>query len=206
MVQVLSASAITLRDLIDKFHLRYVEDASFFPEWQIDLPEVTLEERQVLDKVKSAYLNLVTDPPVLEKPIQLVMVSPLLLLADFYLSPYQVKTEKAVEIAEENEGVIITGVLDILMLKEKLWLLVIESKRAALSIESGLAQLLSYLLGRPDGNRPSYGLITNGENFLFVKLMSQDVPVYATSRYFSVRNPGNDLYEILRILKKMRDS
>ncbi|WP_286132401.1 restriction endonuclease subunit R [Leptolyngbya sp. O-77] len=194
----------------DKFHLRYVEDASFFPEWQTDLPEISPEEQKILDKVKSAYLNLVTDPPVLEKPIQLVMVSPLLLLADFYLSPYQVKTEKVIEVIEENEGVVVTGTLDILVLKEKLWLLVIESKRAALSIESGLAQLLSYLLGRPllgrpDSDRPGYGLVTNGENFLFIKLMSQDFPVYATSRYFAVRNPGNDLYEVLRILKKIRD-
>ncbi|MBF2086581.1 restriction endonuclease subunit R [Thermoleptolyngbya sp. C42_A2020_037] len=205
MVQVLSANAITLRDLIDKFHLRYVEDASFFPEWQTDLPEISPEEQKILDKVKSAYLNLVTDPPVLEKPIQLVMVSPLLLLADFYLSPYQVKTEKVIEVIEENEGVVVTGALDILVLKEKLWLLVIESKRAALSIESGLAQLLSYLLGRPDSDRPGYSLVTNGENFLFIKFMSQDFPVYATSRYFAVRNPGNDLYEVLRILKKIRD-
>lgn len=205
MVQTLSASSVTLRDLIDKFHLRYVDDLSFFSEWQTDLPSITADERGVLDKVKASYLNLITDPPVLEKPVQLVMVSPLLLLADFYLPPYQIKTEKTVEVVEENEGVLITGALDILVLKDKLWLLVIESKRAALSIESGLAQLLSYLLGRPNLTEPRYGLMTNGESFAFVKLMTQDVPVYSTSRYFTVRNPGNDLYDVLRILKKMRD-
>ena len=205
MVQTLSASSITLRDLIDKFHLRYVDDASFFPEWQVDLPTITADEQGILDKVKASYLNLITDPPVLEKPVQLVMVLPLLLLADFCLPPYQIKTEKTIEVVEENEGVLITGALDILVLKDKLWLLVIESKRAALSIESGLAQLLSYLLGRPDLTQPGYGLITNGESSAFVKLMMRDVPAYSISRYFTVRNPGNDLYDVLRILKKMRE-
>jgi len=205
MVQTLSASSITLRDLIDKFHLRYVDDASFFPGWQVDLPTITADEQGILDKVKASYLNLITDPPVLEKPVQLVMVLPLLLLADFCLPPYQIKTEKTIEVVEENEGVLITGALGILVLKDKLWLLVIESKRAALSIESGLAQLLSYLLGRPDLTQPGYGLITNGESFAFVKLMMRDVPAYLISRYFAVRNPGNDLYDVLRILKKMRE-
>ena len=48
--------------------------------------------------------------------------------------------------------------------------MVIESKRAAISLEEGIAQLLSYMLGSPNGSQPTFGLITNGGSFLFANL------------------------------------
>ena len=65
MVQTIQAQNITLRDLIDRFDLQFVEDLQFFPEWQENLPEITDSEKQQLDKVKAGYINLLNYPPLL---------------------------------------------------------------------------------------------------------------------------------------------
>jgi hypothetical protein len=203
MVQTLQAKNVTLRDLIEKFQMQLVQDEQFFPEWQNGLPDLSDFEKQFLDKVKAGYFNLVTDPPVLEKPVQLAIVAPILFLADFYLPPFQIKAETSIEISEEDEGVIIRGSLDVLVLKEQLWLLVIESKRASLSLEIGLAQLLAYMMATPHPEKPCFGMLTNGGSFTFVKLVKNQVYQYATSRFFELRNPGNELYDVLKILKQI---
>jgi hypothetical protein len=203
MVQLLQAQAVTLRDLIDNFGLQEVQSQSFFPEWQQNLPELTEFEIQYLNKVKAGYLNLRDAPPVLEKPVQMVIVAPLLFLADFYLPPFQVKTERSIEISEQDEGIVIRGTLDIVILKDNFWLLIIESKRLSFSLEVGLAQLLSYLIASSQPERPSYGLLTNGSNFMFVKLIRGETWQYATSDQFSTRNQVNGLYDAFRILKRI---
>lgn len=43
------------------------------------------------------------------------------------------------DITTEDEGVIVTGSLDMRVLKEQLWFLVVESKKAVFSVEAGLA-------------------------------------------------------------------
>ncbi|WP_319592565.1 restriction endonuclease subunit R [Zarconia navalis] len=180
-----------------------VRDESFFPEWQTALPEITDAEKQLLDKVKSRYFNLVEYPPFLEKTVQIAILSPLLFLADFFLPPFHIKAEKSTEIITEDEGVIIRGQLDFVVLKERVWLMVIESKEMSYSLEVGLAQLLSYMLASPHPDKPGYGMLTNGGSFTFVKLVREDVPKYKTSRFFELRNPGNELYDVLRVIKRI---
>ncbi|WP_333208305.1 MULTISPECIES: hypothetical protein [unclassified Microcoleus] len=107
------------------------------------------------------------------------------------------------KISEEDEGVIIKGSLDTLVLKEQLWLMVIESKRVSFSIEAGLAQILAYMLANPNPDKPSYGMIATGGSFIFVKLVNGESPRYSTSKGYLTRNPGNELYDVLRILKRL---
>ena len=91
------------------------------------------------------------------------------------------------------------------MLHNQLWILLIESKRAAASIEVGLPQLLAYMLASPNPVQPVYGMITNGGSFVFLKLMQgPDAAHYALSRIFEMRNPGNDLYPVLAVLKHLK--
>ncbi|MBI1928214.1 restriction endonuclease subunit R, partial [Candidatus Poribacteria bacterium] len=75
---------------------------------------------------------------------------------------------------------------------------------ASFSVEAGLAQLLSYMLANPHQNHLNLGLITTGGSFVFVKLIAGNVPQYALSRIFELRNPGNDLYAVLSVLKQFR--
>jgi hypothetical protein len=203
MVQILQAKEITLRDLIVKFGIQLVEDEQFFWEWQDNLPKLTPFDSQLLDKVKSGFVNLLNYPPLLEDVVRMAVLDPILFIGDFYLAPFYVKSEESVDIISDDEGVIVKGKIDTLVLKDQLWVMVVESKKAAFSIEEGLAQILAYMLGNPYPEKPSFGMITTGGSFVFVKLVKGEVPQYALSKVFITRNPGNELYEVLRILKRL---
>jgi hypothetical protein len=201
MVQVIQAEKVTLYDLVKKFKLRRSEDEQFFQEWQGELPELTDGERQRLDRVKESYLNL-TMRPMLEDMVKMVVLSPLLDLAGFYLPPFYSQSEESVEIVEQDEEVIIRGKIDVLVLQDRFWVIVIESKRPGLSLEPGIPQALAYMLASPQPEKPLFGLVTNGSNFIFLKMIQQEVPLYALSDEFTLRR-GNDSYTVLGILKRL---
>lgn len=73
------------------------------------------------------------------------------------LVPLYIKAEEPIEITDEDEEIIIKGKIDTLVLKDQLWVMVIESKQAEYSIERGLAQILAYMLGNPHPTQPSTG-------------------------------------------------
>ena len=203
MVQTIQARNVTMYDLETQFKIEWVEDDQFFREWQDDLPEINNAEKQRLDRVKASYRNLLKHPPLLENTVKMVVLSPFLDSADFYLAPFHVTSEKSVEIIDEDEGMIVRGQLDVLALFQEFWVVVIESKKAAFSLEVGIPQLLAYMLANLSADRPTYGLLMNGSSFLFVKLVKRETPQYAFSRWFSMFNPGNDLYSVLSILKRL---
>lgn len=203
MVETIQARNITLLDLVDKFNLQLVEDEQFFGDWGDDLPELTEFEKQFLDKVKASYLNLLLYPPMLESTVKMVVLSPLLHLAGFYLPPFHIKAEPGIQIAIEDEDTIVKGNIDILVLQRRLWVMVVESKRQDFSLVVGVAQILAYMLANPDSDKVTLGMLTNGDEFQFIKLTRQDTPQYAFSQSFNIRNPGNDLYTVLRLLKRL---
>jgi hypothetical protein len=203
MAQTIQAINVAINDLEAQFKIEWVEDDQFFREWQDDLPEITDAEKQRLDRVKASYRNLLKHPPLLENTVKMVVLSPLLDLADFYLAPFHVTSEKSVEIIDEDEGLIVRGQMDVLALFQEFWVVVVESKKAAFSLEVGIPQLLAYMLASVTGDRPTYGLLMNGADFLFVKLVKGETPQYAFSRKFYIFNPGNDLYTVLSILKRL---
>ena len=202
MTQTLQARNVTIRDLIDQFGLQWVRDEHFFPEWQENLPKLTEQEKQVLDRVREGFFNLSQYPPLLEKTVQVSVLSPLLLLADFFLSPFQIKAEQSTEIVSEDDGVVIRGQLDLIVLKEQFWVLVIESKGFSYSFEPGWAQLLAYMLANPNHDRPCFGMITTGASFVFLKLVNSTPPQYAMSGQFSLLNEG-DIDRVLQIMKRL---
>lgn len=203
MVQTIPAKDVTLQDLTTQFNLQLVRDEQFFREWHEDLPEVSDLEKQMLDRVQAGYFNLLNYSPLLENAIKLAVLSPILYLADFYLYPFHIKSEQSVQITAEDEGTIVEGKIDVLVLRERLWVMVIESKKASFSVVAGLAQILAYMLANPDSEKPSFGMITTGGSFVFIKLVKGETPRYATSKVFELLNPGNDLYSVLSILKRL---
>jgi hypothetical protein len=200
MAQVLQAQDTSFRVLIENFDLEFVDEPEFFPEWQTNLPELTDETKASLDNIRKGFLNLVTYPPLLEKTIQIVVVGPLFYLAGFYMPPFHIKAETSVAIAVEDEGTVIRDQIDILLFKENLWTLGIDSKQATFSAEEGLGQLLAYMLANPVQSKPGFGLITSGSEFLFIKLDYGTIPRYGTSRLFGMRSRG-DIYEVYQVLK-----
>lgn len=203
MVQIIPAKNVTLGELSDRFGLELTENEHFFREWQDHLPTLTAIEKERLDRVKANFSDLLEYPPLLENTVKLVVLSPLLDSVNAYQKPFHIKSEPSFEIRTEDRGTVIRGDVDVLVLWQKLWVLVIEAKRAAIDVDEGRAQLLSYMLANPAVEKPTFGLITNGRNFLFVKLVRQPTPRYALSRLLSLLNPGNELYTVLAILKRL---
>jgi len=203
MVNTIPASAIQIDELESRFGLQEVEDDQFFREWQDHLPKISDLEKQMLDKVRAGYFNLLRHPPLLENPIRMAIIAPLLFLADFYLFPYHLKAEKSVNISTEDEGLMIEGRIDSLVLKQQVWVTVIESKRATYSIEAGLSQILAYMLANPHPEKPTFGMLSNGGSFLFIKLIQGEPPQYTTSDQFDLRRRPNELYSVLSILKSL---
>jgi predicted type IV restriction endonuclease len=206
MIQVIPAAEATLRTLKQTLNLQPATNAQFFSEWQGEMEPIDELEQQALDRVKDNYLDLLEDPPVLENSVKMVVLGPLLDLAGFYRRPFRITTETSIDIELEDEGTVIRGRIDVLVLNDMLWLVVIESKRSDFAVTRALPQTLSYMLGNPDQMRPTFGFITNGTEFMFLKAQRQPTAQYATSKLFSLFNPGNELYQVLSILKQLAKS
>ncbi|WGV25235.1 restriction endonuclease subunit R [Halotia branconii] len=202
-MQTIPARDINLRYLIDNFGIQLVQEPDFFFEWQRDLSELTNYDKQLLDKIKQGYFNLLNYPPLLEGMVRQAITDPLLFIGDFYLAPFYVKSEESIDIEVPDKDIIVKGRIDTLVLRDQLWVMIIESKKASFSIEAGLAQILAYMLGSPTINKPTFGMIATGSEFIFIKLVKGSTNQYATSKVFSMRNPGNDLYDVLKIFKKL---
>ena len=56
---------------------------------------------------------------MLEGSVKMVVLSPLLELAGFYAPPFLVRAEEAIEIAEEEDGEIIKGQINILVVQNQ---------------------------------------------------------------------------------------
>lgn len=202
MVQTIQARNLTLHDVKVKFGLRLAEDDQFFGEWRDELPELTDLEKRSLDQVKVDYIYL-AEYPMLESIVKMVVLSPLLALAGFYRPPFRVTAETPMEISVEDEGEIVRGRLDVLVLQQQLWVLVIESKNTDFSLNKAIPQALAYMMANPNPERPAFGLVTNGSEFIFIKLSKRSEPQYALSNLFSLLNRGNDLYSVLSVLKRL---
>ncbi|WP_445626306.1 type I restriction endonuclease [Nostoc sp. DSM 114167] len=201
MVQVIQGRDITLAQLIDQFGLQRADYEQFFSEWQQDLPELSDLEKQSLNEVKAEYLHL-SRYQILEPVVKMVVLSPLLRLAGFYQPPFYIASEEEVRISSEDEGTIIIGRIDILVFHPPFWVLVIEEKRAEYSLEVAISQALAYMLANPGNDKPTFGFVTNGREFQFIKLTKQDTPKYELSYTLSL-NRGDDLHTVVKVLKRL---
>lgn len=205
MVQTLAISkAITsMAELRERFNLIPTNNDQFFTEWFQDLPELTDEEKASLDKVKYRFSRHRDRGELAEGTVNLLVVSPLLELAGFYDEPFFIKTEPQVEILLEDRDEILRGRIDTLVIQERLWVLVVESKRS-ISFEAAIPQALAYMMANPNSEKPVYGMVTDGSLFMFIKLLKQEPPQYDFSDTFSLLLlRQNKLYDILRVLKRV---
>jgi len=200
MVQIIAAKDVTLRELKQNFGLQMAVEPTFFTEWLEGSASLNEEERHLLDRVKANFLELMEDPPMLENTVKMVVIAPLLDLAGFYHKPFRIETETSVALEMKDEKTIIRGRIDVLVVKDRLWLLVIESKRSDFAVTRAIPQALAYMLSNSETVQPTFGMITNGNEFLFLKTSHNE---YANSRLFSLVNPENELYNVLQLLKHL---
>ncbi len=204
MASTIAARKIKLHDLKTKFGLRLVQDESFFSEWAEALPDVSQLEKRALDRIKRNYLYLL-EYPVMESIVKMVVLSPLLDIAGFYEPPFRIDGERNIKVSAEDEGEVIQGYIDVVVIQDNLWVTTIEAKNSEFSITKAIPQTLAYMLAAPDGPTPAFGVVMNGSEFLFLKLVQGDTPQYATSNLFSLLNRGNDLYSVLSVLNRFKE-
>ncbi|MEW6498090.1 MAG: type I restriction endonuclease subunit R [Cyanobacteriota bacterium] len=208
MVETIFAKDISLYELEEQFSLQPTDD-SCFTEWLSDLPAVSESDKQALNRVRSNYLNLIKRRFMSEEAVKMVVLSPLLDLAGFYQPPFAIETETSIKISAEDEGVIVKGNIDVLVVQRQFWILVIEAKATKFDVMTALPQALVYMLDDPKreqlcssaSDRQTLGLLVNGREFVFVKLTQQDTPQYSLSKAFSILTPEQDLYDVLHLLK-----
>ncbi|NET34422.1 MAG: type I restriction endonuclease subunit R [Cyanothece sp. SIO1E1] len=203
MVQTVYAREISLYELEENFHVQLVEDP-FVTEWLQDLPSSTEHETQTLERIRSNYQNLIRYRSMSEEAVKMVVLSPLLDLAGFYQPPFAIETETSIKVTAEDEGVEVKGNIDVLVVHQRFWLLVVESKGTRLDVMIALPQALAHMLAHPIHDQPTYGLLVNGREFVFVKLTYQGkIPKYSVFQAFSLLKPESDLHSVLHIFRRI---
>jgi hypothetical protein len=193
----------SLKDLQTRCSLTQADSDRFFYEWIDELPELNEHEQAGIARIKQRYDYHRVDGLLLEGTINLLVVSPLLELAGFLDPPYRIRSPYGVGLELEDPNETIRGFIDTLVLQERLWILVVESKRNSIPIPAALPQLLAYMLTNPQSDKPVFGMATNGDEFVFLKLTITDTPQYDVSRTFSLFPRRHELAEVLRILKRL---
>ena len=199
----ISKTITTLDDLEQKFNLFPTENDLFFWEWQQDLPDLTSQEQETLDQIKRRFERHRKRGSLAEGVISQLLISPLLTLAGLYDDPFYVTTEASVELEIKEGEEILRGRIDTLVIVQQLWVLVVESK-STIAFSVALPQAMTYMMANPNPQRPVYGLIGNGDEFMFIKMLMEGGPQYDLSNVFSLLLPRrNQLQDILCILKKI---
>lgn len=126
-------------------------------------------------------------------------------LAGFYQPPFSIRAEVSTKLVATEGNQTFVGKIDVLVVKQKLWILVIESKQSRFDVTSGIPQALSYMLSQPNTesnqDESRFGMVTNGREVIFLKLHPQQPPVYVQSKVYQVIDTEEDLISILQGLK-----
>ena len=193
----------SLAEAESRLNLSRTEDEAFFTEWQAQLPSPSDSEQTALDRLRRRLLYHRADGELLEGAVTLLVASPLLELAGFYDPPFRMKAEAAIEIAIDDGEETLRGRIDILILQNQLWVIVLECKKTTISTRSALPQALAYMMANPDLDKPRFGMLTNGDDVLFVKLRAQPTPEYGLSRAFSIYTVPSELRSAFQVLKHL---
>ena len=193
----------SLAEAESRLNLSRTEDEAFFTEWQAQLPSPSDCEQTALDTLRGRLLYHRADGELPEGAVTLLVASPLLELAGFYDRPFRMKAEAAIEIAIDDGEETLRGRIDILILQNQLWVIVLECKKTTISTRSALPQALVYMMANPDLDKPRFGMLTNGDDVLFVKLRAQPTPEYGLSRAFSIYTVPSELRSAFQVLKHL---
>ncbi|MEA5532931.1 type I restriction endonuclease subunit R [Crocosphaera sp. XPORK-15E] len=206
MVQTIGISqAITsLNEANFKFNLTHNQSPDFFREWFDNLPEITELEKQGLNNLKERYFYYAADNSITEGTLNIIMVSPLLEMANLCDPPFKIKAEQAVKIELEDSEIILKGFIDALVVQEQFWIVVIEAKRYGFNVSLAIPQTLAYMMANSHQKRPVFGMVTNGEDYIFVKVIHQHKQYdYSDKLTLSKRN-NTDFYQVFQVIKKLK--
>jgi hypothetical protein len=192
----------SLAEAETQFGLARTDNPLFFPEWSSHLPELSAAEQQRLDLVKQRYLYHRQYGHLLEGVVNFIVISPLLEMAGFYDPPFHLRSEASIrlELKDDNDK-IDQGRIDSLVVQERFWIILVESKRTSFSVDVALPQAIAYMAANPDPEHPTFGLVSNGAYSIFVKLHQSQ---YSFSDDFSLNRRRNELYDVLKVLNRLK--
>lgn len=175
----------------------------FFSEWTEEFPDLTTDEQERLNLIKRRYLYHRQHGHLLENAVNFLVISPLLEMAGLYDPPFLLKSEVSVRFeVEDTDKKIYQGRIDALVVQDSLWIVLVEAKRTSFNVTTALPQALAYMASSSN-SQPKFGLVSNGEYFVFVKL---DQSQYGLSDDFSLNRRRNELVDVLRILKRLKNT
>lgn len=189
----------TLSDLQQRLGISQTQDNAFFAEWMEPLPLLSSEEQRSIDRIKQRYDYQRIEGLLLESTINLVVTSPLLELLGFIDPPFHIQSPYGISLELEDPIETIRGFIDVLVLQKRLWILTVESKRTSISLPAAFPQIFAYMAANPNRQHPNYGMVTNGDEFVFLKLGETDE--YDVSRSFSLFPRNHELGTIAQVLK-----
>ncbi len=175
------------------------------------MPELSSQEAAALDRLKNRYFYYAEDGAITEGTIGLMILAPLLELLGVCDPPYKIHSEKSVQVElddpDEDENLVLSGRIDSLVIQNGLWILVIEAKRYGFNVSLAVPQLLTDMMTQPlrpsAPDRPRYGMVMNGEDYLFVKLDPQQRRYDLSDKLTLSRRRGNALHEVMSVLKRL---
>ncbi|MFN9208165.1 MAG: type I restriction endonuclease subunit R [Pseudanabaena sp.] len=192
-----------------KFGLSRSESSNFFTEWYDQLPVINPSDRANLEILWRRYIYHRSGGHLLESTVMLLLVSPLLTIAGLYDPPFWIKAEESIAINVSDSEETLQGRIDVLVLRDRLLIIVLESKKTMLSVWSDLPQTLAYFMASPNGGgthpagtRPTFAMLTNGDDIVFVKLEGKQ---YAMSQVLSPLVNRGELEVAWQVLRKIAE-
>ena len=192
----------TIAEAERKFGLSRSESRDFFTEWYDQLPEINPSDRANLEIIWRRYIYHRSGGHLLESTVMLLLVSPLLTIAGLYDPPFRIKAEESIAINVADSEETLQGRIDVLVLRDRLWIIVLESKKTMLSVWSALPQTLAYLMANPNGDRPTFAMLTNGDDIVFVKLEGKQ---YGMSQVLAPLVNRGELEVAWQVLRKIAE-
>ena len=192
----------TIAEAERKFGLSRSESRDFFTEWYDQLPVSNSSDRANLEIIWRRYIYHRSGGHLLESTVMLLLVSPLLTIAGLYDPPLRIKAEESIAIDVSDSEETLQGRIDVLVLRDRLWIIVLESKKTMLSVWSALPQTLAYLMASPNGDRPTFAMLTNGDDIVFVKLEGKQ---YGMSQVLSPLVNRGELEVAWQVLRKIAE-
>ena len=192
----------TIAEAERKFALSRSESRDFFTEWYDELPEINSSDRASLEVLWRRYIYHRSGGHLLESTVMLLLVSPLLTITGLYDPPFLLKAEESVLIKISDSEETLQGRIDVLVLRDRFWIIVLESKKTMLSVWSALPQTLAYLMASPNGDRPTFAMLTNGDDIVFVKLEAKQ---YGMSQVLSPLVNRGELEVAWQVLRKIAE-
>ncbi|PZV17841.1 MAG: type I restriction endonuclease subunit R [Pseudanabaena sp.] len=192
----------TIAEAERKFGLSRSESRDFFTEWSDQLPVINPSDRANLEILWRRYIYHRSGGHLLESTVMLLLVSPLLTIAGLYDPPFRIKAEESIAIDVSDSEETLQGRIDVLVLRDRLWIIVLESKKTMLSVWLALPQTLAYLMASPNGDLRTFAMLTNGDDIVFVKLEGKQ---YAMSQVLAPLVNRCELEVAWQVLRKIAE-